>query len=131
VSRAEGEVICGVGSEIDCDVTNGVVSVEEPTPVPTATMIPTEEPTPTPTMEPTAEPTEPTEGPTEEPTEGPTEEPTEHPTQRPTQQPTQGGGAFDEDDSCAIVPLEQANPLRSLLLLLGPAALLWGRRRRF
>jgi len=105
---------------------NGVITIEEPTPVPTATMLPTEEPTPTPTEEPTEEPT-----PT--PTEGPTEEPTMEPTEVPTQVPptaTRRPSTFDEDDSCAIVPVEQANPLRSLVLLIGPAVLLWGRRRR-
>jgi len=41
-----------------------------------------------------------------------------------------GGGFTTEDDSCSIVPVEQSNPMRSLILLIGPAALLWGRRRR-
>jgi len=58
-------------------------------------------------------------------------EPTIRPTVPPTQAPppTSGPG-FDEDDSCAIVPVQQASPLRSLVLLIGPAVLLWGRRRR-
>jgi len=42
-----------------------------------------------------------------------------------------GGGAGTEDDSCAIVPASQVNPMRSLILLVVPALLLWGRRRRF
>lgn len=134
ITAADRTVICGEDSDppSDCDGQDGSIMISEPTPEPTATMVPTEEPTSTPTMEPTEEPTNTPTGevPTDTPTVGPTDTPTgEIPptaTKPPTAKPT---SSFDEDDSCAIVPVEQSNPFRSLVLLVGPAVLLWRRRR--
>jgi hypothetical protein len=125
---------------------------------PTATRTPTRTPTQTavgatstPTVSPTA--TGGTEGPTNTPTETATEGPTQvvgSPTSTPTgttvattRSPTAvgatptsapvatatGGGQKRFNDSCAIVPAGQSNPYGSLVLLLGPALLLWARRR--
>ena len=75
----------------DADVTFDLVSLQTPTPEPTATATPeptataTPEPTSTPTPEPTATATpEPTSTPTPEPTSTPTPEPTSTPTPEPT-----------------------------------------------
>jgi hypothetical protein len=98
------------------------------TPEATATVTPTiEEGTPTNTPEATDTPPA-TATETPEPTATETEgvEPTATRTNTPGG-PQQPG---TEDDSCAIVPASQVNPLRSLLLLVGPALLLWGRRRK-
>lgn len=133
ITAADRTVICGEDSDppSDCDGQDGSILISEPTPEPTATSTPPEE-TPTATSTPTME--GPTNTPTTEvePTDTPTVEvePTDTPTERPTQVPPTSGPSFNEDDSCAIVPVEQSNPLRSLVLLIGPAVLLWGRRRR-
>ena len=62
--------------------------------------------------------------PTNTPNVGPTNTPI-----RPTA--TAGPRKSGDDDGCAIVPAPQSRPFRTLVLLLGPALLLWGRRRRF
>lgn len=121
---AQGQPIEGVQTE------DGFITIQEAEFTPTATPV---EPTATPTGGPTDTPTDtPTEGPTEGPTDTPTSEvqPTDTPTERPTEPPPPTSAPFDADDSCAIVPIEQSNPLGALVLLIGPAALLWGRRRR-
>jgi hypothetical protein len=128
ITAADRTVICGEDSDppSDCDGQDGSITIDQPTPTSTPTSTPT--PTATNTTVPTATRTAtPTATPTR--TEGvePTATPTRRPTDPPTATPKPG---FDEDDSCAIVPVQQANPLRSLVLLIGPAVLLWGRRRR-
>ncbi len=102
------------------------------TPTSTTTATPTEtgvvEPTETEEVPPTATPVATNTVPPE-PTETMEVEPTN--TRPPVPTATTGGGGLNEqDDSCSIVPVEQSNPMRSLILLIGPAALLWGRRRR-
>jgi hypothetical protein len=84
--------------------------VGTPTNTPVATNTNTRPPTATNTPEPTATSTE------------------GQPTSTRTNTP--GGGKGADDDSCAIVPPSQVNPLRSLMLLAVPALLLWSRRRR-
>jgi hypothetical protein len=98
------------------------------TPEPTATVTPTEGGEGTPTNTPPATATN-TRAATATNTPEPTETETVPPTATRTNTPG-GGGQGQDDDSCAIVPTAQVNPLRSLLLLRGPAALLWARRRR-
>lgn len=101
------------------------------TPTSTTTATPTEtgvQPTETEEVPPTATAT-----PTNTVPVGPTETEVVPSTRTRTAAPTAtagGGGAIGDDDSCSIVPVEQSNPMRSLILLIGPAALLWGRRRR-
>jgi hypothetical protein len=85
-----------------------------PTNTPEATMTNTRAATATSTPQPTATSTEGQEG-----------------TPTSTRTNTPGGGANGNGSGgCAIVPVSQVNPLRSLILLAIPALLLWGRRRR-
>jgi hypothetical protein len=86
-----------------------------PTNTPEVTVTNTVAPTATNTPPPTATSTEGQEG---------------SPTATRTNTPGGGGAKGTEDDSCAIVPASQMNPMRSLILLVVPAMLLWGRRRR-
>jgi hypothetical protein len=101
----------------------------------TPTNTPTSEVTNTPTSTPTnTRPTNtPTNTPTREVTNTPTNTPTRQVTNTPTNTPTTAppAQAKEYDDSCAIVPIGSSDPSRSLVLLLVPALLLWGRRRRF
>ncbi len=101
------------------------------TPVPpTSTPVP---PTNTP-VPPTNTPVPPTStpgGPTSTPVK-PTNTPNVGPTNTPIRPTaTAGPRKSGDDDGCAIVPAPQSRPFRTLVLLLGPALLLWGRRRRF
>jgi hypothetical protein len=93
------------------------------TPTSTATPTNTGQITNTPTSTATPTNTRPTNTPTLTPTRQVTNTPTNTPTSPPAKQK-------DVDDSCAIVPVGAADPSRSLVLLLVPALLLWGRRRR-
>jgi hypothetical protein len=96
----------------------------------TATDTPEEEGTPTNTPEVTVTNTRAgTATSTPEATATPTEGAEGSPTSTRTRTPG-GAGLGTEDDSCAIVPATQVNPMRSLMLLAVPALLLWGRRRR-
>jgi hypothetical protein len=129
--------------------TRAATATNTPTRAATATVTPTgdgDTPTPTQTVDGnTATPTATVDGgtPTNTPqatatstppqatdTPGPTNTPTEGVAPTSTRTNTPGGLQGVEDDSCAIVPAAQVNPLRSLLLLVGPALLLWGRRRK-
>lgn len=132
---------------------DGVIVIgEAPTPTPTATSTPTTPagtPTSTATVTggvdtPTATPTNtgevgtPTNTPPATATNTPpptatvtaTETEVVPPTNTPTRTNTPRPSNPEDDDSCAIVPASQVNPWRSLMLLVVPALLLWGRRRR-
>lgn len=154
VARADSTAIC---EGDDCDAVNGSILIGQVVP-PTATRTPSVVP-PTATRTPTATSTivSNTSTPTSTPTtvvaetETPTVTPTATtvpPTNTPrptatatvpptstsppataTSSPAPTAAAAEFDDSCAIVPVEQSSPYRSLILLLGPALLLWGRRR--
>jgi hypothetical protein len=129
ITAADRTDICGEDSDppSDCEGQDGSITFDQPTP----TSTPTSTPTPTATNTTVVQTATGTATPTVTPTMTGGLDPTATPTRRPTDPPTatpQSG--FDEDDSCAIVPVQQANPLRSLVLLIGPAILLWGRRRR-
>ena len=106
----------------------GVAALGLPTGTATATATPM---TPTEAPEATATGTGgPVETPTEEPV--PTDTPTMGPTVTPvppTNTPRPTHGSRDQDDSCAMVPVSRVEPMRSLILLIVPAALLWRRRR--
>jgi hypothetical protein len=135
---------CPEGKVCDPD---GVCRVPTPTPTPTVTNTgPTATPTDTPiTVPPTTPPTvPPTTPPTVPPTTPPTIAPTTPPTSGPSATPTitrtrtasptstgdgQGGGGGG--CNCAIQPAQEAGWMRTLVPLLIPAAMLWGRRRRY
>ncbi|MGA8184154.1 MAG: hypothetical protein WB819_11005 [Terriglobia bacterium] len=105
----------------------------EVSPTDTPEVSPTDTPEVSPTDTPEVSPTDtPEVSPTDTPEVGPTDTPEVGPTNTPvrptaTASPKKSG----DDDGCAIVPAQQSRPFRALVLLIGPALLLWGRRRRF
>jgi hypothetical protein len=161
VVRGDLSVICGRGSTplVDCGAQDGAVVIgEAPTPTPTDTPVntPVDTPTDTPTGMPMNTPTDtPEVGPTNTVTNTPevspttpvpaTDTPVASPTDTPQVGPTNTNTPIrptatavpptakpsGEDDGCSIVPARPSRPLRALVLLLAPALLLWGRRRRF
>ncbi len=130
---------------------NGAIIISETTPTftptntpisPTATLTPTGVVTGTATATVTATPTTPgtvINTPTATPTTPGTPEGTETPTATRTSGTATPSAThtsipiptFADSDDCRIVPVEESHPGRTLALLLGPALLVWARRRRF
>jgi hypothetical protein len=95
----------------------GGTPTDTPEPSPTGTVTNTRPPTATSTPPPTATATR-------------TPTAVISPTATATRTNTAKARGTADDDSCAIVPASQVDPLRSLILLVVPALLLWGRRRK-